>query len=95
VAVQAALELTRRLASADLPFRVGVHTGQIEQRHDGDVSGLALNIAVRLETIARCGEVLVSRTVQDLLMGSPLSFDPRGGHQLKGVEGTWELFAAC
>jgi class 3 adenylate cyclase len=73
--------------------RAGVHTGEIELRGD-DVAGLGINIASRIEGLAQPGEVLVSRTVTDLVAGSGLEFDDRGEHHLKGVPGRWQLFAA-
>ncbi|GAC1599675.1 MAG: adenylate/guanylate cyclase domain-containing protein [Acidimicrobiales bacterium] len=73
--------------------RAGVHTGEVELRGD-DIAGLGVNIASRIEALAQPGEVLVSRTVTDLVAGSGLDFDDRGEHELKGVPGRWRLFAA-
>ena len=73
--------------------RAGVHTGEVELRGD-DIAGLGVNIASRIEGLAQPGEVLVSRTVTDLVAGSGLDFDDRGEHDLKGVPGRWQLFAA-
>jgi class 3 adenylate cyclase len=73
--------------------RAGVHTGEVELRGD-DIAGLGVNIASRIEALAQPGEVLVSRTVTDLVAGSGLDFDDRGEHDLKGVPGRWQLFAA-
>lgn len=73
--------------------RAGVHTGEVELRGD-DIAGLGVNIASRIEALAQPGEVLVSRTVTDLVAGSGLDFDDRGEHELKGVPGRWQLFAA-
>jgi class 3 adenylate cyclase len=75
-----------------IDVRVGVHVGEVELRGD-DVMGTAVNIAARVASAAKPGEVLVSRTVTDLVSGSGLAFDGRGLHQLKGVPGTWDLFA--
>ncbi len=80
--------------SLGIELRAGIHTGEIELRHDGDVSGIAVHLASRVESQAQAGEVLVSRTVTDLTIGSGLTFASRGEHQLKGIPGTWELFAA-
>jgi class 3 adenylate cyclase len=60
----------------------------------GDVGGLAVHIAARVLAEAGAGEVLVTRTVKDLVAGSGLEFEPRGVRPLKGVPGEWELFAA-
>jgi pimeloyl-ACP methyl ester carboxylesterase len=72
--------------------RSGLHTGEIELRSDG-VGGIAVNIGARVSGLAEPGEVLASRTVVDLVAGSGLEFDDRGEHELKGVPGTWRLFA--
>lgn len=76
-----------------IAVRAGVHTGEVELRGD-DIAGLGVNIASRIEGLAQPGEVLVSRTVIDLVAGSGLDFDDRGEHDLKGVPGRWQLFAA-
>ena len=91
-AIECARVLRDALAAAGLHIRSGVHTGEIEIRGD-DVSGIGVHIANRVASLARPGEVLVSRTVPDLVVGSGLSFRPRGSRQLKGVPGTWDLFA--
>ena len=70
-----------------------MHTGEIELR-DADVAGVAVHIASRIEGLAAPGEVLVSRTVTDLVSGSGLQFEDRGTHVLAGVPGTWSLAAA-
>jgi len=75
-----------------LQVRAGVHIGEVEQRV-ADVSGLGVHIASRIEGLARPGEVLVSRTVADLVVGSGLAFSDRGEHELKGVPGRWQLLA--
>lgn len=76
-----------------IELRAGVHTGEVELRGN-DIAGLGVNIASRIEALAQPGEVLVSRTVPDLVAGSGLDFVDRGNHQLKGVPGQWQLFAA-
>jgi class 3 adenylate cyclase len=58
------------------------------------VTGLAVNIGARVAATAGANEVLVSQTVRDLVAGSGLTFDDRGSHELKGIRGTWQLFAA-
>jgi class 3 adenylate cyclase len=75
-----------------IELRAGVHTGEVELRGD-DIAGLGVNIASRIEAMAQPREVLVSRTVTDLVAGSGLEFDDRGEHRLKGVPGRWRLFA--
>jgi class 3 adenylate cyclase len=74
-----------------LEIRAGLHSGEIEL-HEDDVSGIAVHIGQRVAAHARPNEVLVSRTVADLLAGSDLVFRDRGEHGLKGVPGTWRLF---
>jgi class 3 adenylate cyclase len=71
---------------------VGLHTGECEVIED-DVAGIAAHIAARLSAQADPGEVLVSRTVRDLVTGSGIALQSRGERELKGVKGRWELFA--
>ena len=78
---------------AGLTIRAGLHTGECEVR-GRDIAGLAVHIASRVSALAAPSEVLVSRTVVDLVTGSGLRFDDRGEHQLKGVPGGWRVFAA-
>ena len=73
-------------------MRVGLHTGECERRNS-DLGGIAVHIGARVMAEADPGEVLVSRTVKDLTVGSDISFEERGPRQLKGVPGEWELFA--
>jgi class 3 adenylate cyclase len=75
-----------------LEVRAGLHTGEVEVRGD-DVGGIAVHLAQRVSARADAGEVLVSRTVVDLVAGSGIAFDDRGVHELKGIEGGWGLFA--
>jgi pimeloyl-ACP methyl ester carboxylesterase len=76
-----------------LRIRAGVHTGEVERRGD-DIGGLAVHIAARVAGLAGAGEVLVSRTVTDLVAGAGIPFSVRGTHVLKGVPGRWDLYAA-
>ncbi|HET7483564.1 MAG TPA: adenylate/guanylate cyclase domain-containing protein [Actinomycetota bacterium] len=75
-----------------LEVRIGIHTGECEVRGD-DLGGIALHIGARVAECAGPGEVLVSRTVKDLVAGSDLVFDERGERELRGIPGAWELFA--
>jgi class 3 adenylate cyclase len=75
-----------------IEVRAGLHTGEVEMRGD-DVSGIAVHLAQRVSALAGPSEVLVSRTVVDLVAGSGIEFDDRGEHELKGVAGRWRLFA--
>jgi len=73
-------------------IRAGLHSGEIELRGD-DVAGMAVHIGARVSALAGAGEVLVSRTVTDLVAGSGIEFEDRGEHELKGVPGTWHLYS--
>jgi class 3 adenylate cyclase len=75
-----------------IEIRAGLHVGECELRGD-DVGGLAVHIGARVAGLARPGEILVSRTVRDLVAGSGLSFAERGEHELKGVPERWPLYA--
>jgi class 3 adenylate cyclase len=88
-----AIALTEQLRGIDLQVRVGLHTGEVELR-DSDVGGMAVHIAARVMAAAQPGEILVSRTVRDLVVGSDVVLEDRGTRPLKGVEGDWQLFAA-
>jgi class 3 adenylate cyclase len=92
-AIQCALAVRDALGQLGLDVRAGVHVGEIELRGD-DVAGIAVHIAQRVSSLAGPGNVLVSRTVVDLVAGSDLAFEDRGEHELKGVPGDWRLFAA-
>jgi len=93
-AVSAALDLTRDLAASGIPVRAGLHIGQIEVQDSGDVTGIAVNIAARVQALASDNEVLVSQTLRDMLLGSSTKMTDRGTHELKGVDGTWQVYAA-
>jgi class 3 adenylate cyclase len=75
-----------------IDVRTGLHTGECEVRGH-DLGGLAVHIAARVGALADPGQVLVSSTVKDLVVGSGIEFDDRGEHELKGVPGSWKLFA--
>lgn len=82
-------------SSEELRIRVraGVHTGECEVMGD-DIGGIAVHIAARVSALAGPDEVLVSRTVKDLVAGSGIEFSDRGAHTLKGVPDSWQLYAA-
>lgn len=91
-AVRCAETICREAEESGIAVRAGIHTGELER--DGiNVTGLAVHIGARVGAAADPGQVLVSRTVHDLVSGSGLSFVSRGEHELKGVPGRWELFA--
>jgi class 3 adenylate cyclase len=91
-ALRCAAEILAGAKDLGLELRAGVHTGEIEVRGD-DIAGLAVTIAKRVCDLASPGEVLVSETVRGHLVGSGTEFEDRGDYQLKGVPGTWRLFA--
>jgi class 3 adenylate cyclase len=89
-AIRCACAIRDSVRDLDLSIRAGIHTGEIEMSDD-DIAGLAVNVAARVCSIARANQVLVSRTVTDLVAGSSLHFADQGEHQLKGVPGEWRL----
>jgi class 3 adenylate cyclase len=91
-AIRCARALATETDRLGLPVRVGLHTGECEVR-DSDVGGIAVHIGARVMAQAGPSEVLVSRTVKDLTVGSDIVFEDRGARQLKGVPGEWELYA--
>jgi class 3 adenylate cyclase len=91
--VRCAQAISKGVQTLGVEVRTGVHTGEVELR-GSDVSGPTVSIASRIEALAGPSEVLVSRTVTDLVDGSGLKFTDRGPHDLKGVPGSWQLFLA-
>ena len=75
-----------------IEIRAGCHTGEVELLA-GDLGGIAVHIGARVAALAGAGEVLVSSTVKDLVVGSGLEFEDRGVHRLKGVPDAWHLYA--
>jgi class 3 adenylate cyclase len=92
-AVRCGLAILDELPSVGLTARIGVHTGEIEERR-GDVAGVNVHVGARVAALARSGEVWITRTVRDLVAGSGLRFDDRGRHLLKGFDQDVELLAA-
>ncbi len=78
-----------------LQVRAGVHTGEMEHGPGGEVRGIAVHTGARVAALAGPGEILVSRTIRDLVAGAPIRLESRGVHQLKGVPGSWEVFAVA
>jgi class 3 adenylate cyclase len=91
-AIQCACAIRDAVRAAGLQIRAGVHTGEVEVTDD-KITGIAVHIGARVGAAAEAGEVLVSRTVTDLVVGSGIRFEDRGEHELKGVQGRWQLFA--
>jgi class 3 adenylate cyclase len=91
-AMRCAQELLGAVQELGLDARAGLHTGECEAIGD-DLGGLAVHIGARVAGQAEPGEVLVSSTVKDLVVGSGLEFSDRGEHELKGVPGAWRIYA--
>jgi class 3 adenylate cyclase len=91
-AVGFASALRSDLTRVGLSIRTGIHTGEIEQRN-GDIGGIAVHLGARIMAAAGAGEILVSRTVKDLVFGSSLAFEDKGMHALKGIEEQWQLYS--
>jgi class 3 adenylate cyclase len=93
-AVQCARAIRDGLHRIGLGMRAGIHTGECDIV-GGDVTGVAVHVAARVQSAAGTGEVLVSNTVRDLVSDSDLVFEDRGEHTLKGMDSPWRLFALC
>jgi class 3 adenylate cyclase len=93
-AIRCAEAVRDGLAAEGIRIRAGLHTGEVERMGE-DIGGLAVHIAARVCAQAGVEEILVSRTIGDLVVGSGLAFDDRGTHALKGVPGEWQLLAVA
>jgi pimeloyl-ACP methyl ester carboxylesterase/class 3 adenylate cyclase len=93
-AVSCARAIREGAQGLGIEVRAGAHTGEIEL-HGDEINGLAVHIGARVVALAEGGEVLVSRTVKDLVVGSGIEFGDRGEHELKGVPDTWQLYAVA
>jgi class 3 adenylate cyclase len=91
-AIQCATTIKEGVLALGLQVRAGLHAGECELRN-GDVGGMAVHIGARVAARAQAGEVLVSSTVKDLVVGSGIGFEDRGEAELKGVPGHWRLYA--
>jgi class 3 adenylate cyclase/pimeloyl-ACP methyl ester carboxylesterase len=91
VAIDIARSIRSEAADLGLSVRTGLHLGEVEQQDD-DYAGLAVHIGARIGALAAAGEILVSHAVRDALIGSAITFSPRGPHALKGVPGEWGVF---
>ena len=91
-AIQSAATFRDELSKADVEIRSGIHTGEVEFRNGG-VDGIAVHLAARIMAAADPGEILVSNTVKDLVIGSDIAFADRGAHSLKGFKGQWQLYS--
>ena len=93
-AIRCATAITSSVRGLGIEVRAGLHTGECELIAD-KIGGMAVNIGARVAAMAGPGEVLVSHTVKDLVAGSGLRFEERGEHELKGVPGSWRLYAVA
>lgn len=93
-AIQCARTIAEGVGELGLEIRAGLHTGECELL-DNKVAGIAVSIGARVAAQASPGEVLVSQTVKDLVVGSGITFDDRGTQALKGVPGEWRLYAVA
>jgi pimeloyl-ACP methyl ester carboxylesterase len=91
-AIRCAEALRADAETLGIQIRAGIHTGECELL-DTDIGGIAVHIAARILGQAGAGEILVSRTVRDLVVGSGTGFEDRGSVELRGVPGTWQLLA--
>jgi class 3 adenylate cyclase len=89
-AVQCAAGVRDSVKALGLEIRAGLHTGEIELL-DGDIGGIAVHLAARILAVAGPSEIVVSRTVRDLVVGSGIVFEDLGAHALKGIPGTSDL----
>ncbi len=92
--VRCARRVLREAEGVGLRVRAGLHAGEVERTSD-DVAGLAVHLAARIMGLASGGEILVSRTVRDLVIGSELTFAERGEHELRGIPDRWTLYAVA
>jgi len=92
-AIRCAAGVREAVRAIGLEVRSGLHTGEVELT-DADVRGIAVHIGARIAALAGPGDILVSSTVKDLVIGSGIAFEDRGVHQLKGVPEEWRLFRA-
>jgi class 3 adenylate cyclase len=93
-AIQCGSAIAEAVRPLGLEVRIGLHSGEVEMIGE-DVGGIAVHIGARIGDLASGGEVLVSRTVRDLVAGSGIEFEERGTHELKGVPGEWQLFGVA
>jgi class 3 adenylate cyclase len=91
-AIRCAREIVESVPDGDVQVRAGLHAGECELLRN-DIGGMAVHIAARVSALAGPSEVLVSRTVKDLVVGSGIEFEDRGVHTLKGVPDAWPLHA--
>jgi len=89
-AIRCAIAIRDAVRALGIEVRAGLHTGECEVRGE-DIGGIAVHIGARVSALAGPNDVLVSRTLKDLVIGSGLEFEERGAYELKGVPGEWRL----
>jgi class 3 adenylate cyclase len=92
--VTATCQFVAEMAAVGMPVRAGLHAGAIEVRVDGDIGGITVNIAARVQAHAGANEVVVTRTLRELLLGTSLQFTELGERDIKGIDGPWSIYAA-
>jgi class 3 adenylate cyclase len=92
-AVSCGTQLIEALSGIGISIRSGAHAGEIEVRDDGDITGIAVNLAARVEHEARPGHLWVTSTVRDMMLGGSVDFADQGERQLKGIDGSWRLYS--
>ena len=92
--MRCAIAIRDAVRGLGLELRAGIHTGECEVSA-GDVAGVAVHVAARLESAARPGQILVSNTVRELAAGSGVRLADHGRRELKGLDGTWAVFAVA
>ena len=90
--VRAGLAIQAAARERVIAARAGVHTGECERMED-EIVGIAIHIAARICALGEADQVMTTGTVRDVAMGSMLTFDPRGRHELRGVPGDWMVFS--
>jgi len=90
-AIRAAQAMRAAANELGIDIRVGMHAGEVEQT-ERDVRGIAVHLAARISGLAAANQIVVSRTVRDLVAGSGVSFDDLGTHALKGIPDQWQVF---
>ena len=93
-AIRCAEAIRRDVHALGIEVRAGLHAGEVERRGE-DIGGIAVHIGARVGSLAGAGEILVSRTVKDLVAGSGIRFEDRGTHVLKGIEDDWQIYAVA
>ena len=92
--IEAARAIRNSVVPFDVQIRSGVHTGEVELR-DGDLGGIGVHIGARIAALAEPGEILVSRTVKDLVTGSGIALEDRGTHSLRGISDEWQVYSVA